>query len=453
MSLWDSLSVIVGIVVGASIFKVPSNVFSNVSSGWGGLGIWLIGGILSLIGALCYAELAVAYPRSGGDYVYLTRAFGRLLGFLFGWARLGGILTGSIGAMAYVVADYAVILAGLSPEWNVWIAVLAISGLTMLNVLGVALGKATQNVLTLAKMLGLAGIVVAGFLLGSETSFEPTLTPGPTTSNFGIALIFVLYAFGGWNDSAYLAAEVRDPRRNIPRALVLGISAITLVYLLVNAGYLIGLGFDRARVSAAPAADVLGLLLGEFGRKAMSLLVMISALGALNGMLFTGSRVHASMGADHRVFAVLGRWNRKSGSPVWALLIEAAVSILLVLVVGTSVGRARIDALIEAVGGNPLPWDTFYGGFQTLVAATAPVFWLFFLLTGVALFVLRFKDHSTERTFSVPLYPFVPLAFCATSAYMLYASIDYAGTLALLALLPVLIGIPVYFCSEQMRRG
>ena len=450
LGLWDAVSIIVGIVVGTAIFKTPQLVFSNVGGPWAAMFVWLLGGVLSLLGAMCYAELATTYPRSGGDYVYLTRAYGSWVGFLFGWAQLAVILTGSIGAMAYAFSDYALPLFDLDEKWGVWFAAGAIAGLTLLNLFGVILGKTTQNVLTVVKVLGVGGLIVAGLFWGGTSSIQaqkPMSGPG-----FGLAMVFVLYAYGGWNDAAFVAAEVRDRRRNIPCALILGTCGITVIYLLTNMAYLFGLGFEGVRSSGEPAADVLQKVLGEGGAKGMRVLVMISALGAANGLIFTGSRIYASLGSDHSVFVALSRWHPRFGVPVWSLLAQAAIALLLTFAVGTSAGRNAVDGVLLAIGFKVgLPWGDYFGGFNTLVAGTAPVFWIFFLLTGLSLFALRAKDPNIERPFRVPLYPFAPIIFCLMSVYMLYSSLDYAKGLALLGIVPLLIGLPLYFISQRMK--
>jgi amino acid transporter len=322
----------------------------------------------------------------------------------------------------------------------------AIAGLTALNLFGVAFGRRIQNALTVAKVLGLLGILVAGVLApgGPPAPAEPV-----GEAAFGFAMILVLYAYGGWNDAAFVAADVRDPRRNIVRVLLLGTGAIVVIYLLVNAAYLAGLGFDGLRQSSAPAADVLAAALGPWGGRVMSALVMISALGAINGMIFTGSRVYASVGEDHRAFAALGRWHPRFGAPVLAFLAQGGVALGLVLAVGTEAGRSLVDTAVGAIGLGALPWDRFGGGFDTLVAATAPVFWVFFLATAVALFVLRRRDAAVERPFRVPLYPWTPLVFCASCLFMLHASVTYAREIALLGVVPLLAGLPVYAWSRR----
>ncbi len=451
LGLWDAISIIIGIVVGTAIFKSPTFVFQNVSGPVQAVGVWLLGAILSLIGALCYAELATTYPKSGGDYHYLTRAYGRPMGFLFGWAQLVAILTGSIGAMAYAFADYGVRLWGLQAGATCTLAVGAIVALSAVNLLGVVAGKVVQNILSVVKVLGLLGIVLAG-LFGATQSTAPSVEP-QSLPDWGLAMVFVLYAYGGWNDAAFVAADVRNRRRNIPLALFLGIGIVSVIYILVILAFLFVLGFDGARNTHTPATDVLEAVLGPWGGKWISLLVMISALGAINGLILTGSRIHASLGADHSLFSWLGRWNSDRAAPIASLVAQAAIAVGLVLAVGSSIGRATIDGMLGIVGLDGLPWDKYYGGFETLVAGTAPVFWGFFLLTGMSLFILRRRDPGRQRPFTVPWYPLPPIVFCCMCLYMLYKALAYAEGLALLGLVPLAIGIPLYGISQYAGRA
>ena len=390
LGMWDAVSIIVGIVVGTAIFRSPSMVFQNVTGPWQALGVWLLGGVLCLFGAVCYAELATTYPRNGGDYEYLSRAFGRWSGFLFGWAQLSVILTGSIGAMAYTFADYAAGLWQRPSGEKVWIAAGAVIALSLLNLLGVLVGKSLQNVLSLAKVVGLLGVVLAGLLCGSSDDVSECCgfaRDGGAGTGTGPGLRAVclrrLERCG--------LRRGRSPRSAAESAPCAdsGTGRDHGDLLAVNAAYLAVLGFDAARSSATPAADVAQLGLGPWGAKAISLLVMVSALGAINGMILAGSRVYATVGEDHPLFGWLGKWSSKGGAPVAALLTQAAIALLLVFGVGTAQGQAAIDRGLAALGLAGLPWEAYFGGFETLVAGTAPVFWAFFLLTGISLFVLR----------------------------------------------------------------
>jgi amino acid transporter len=516
LGLWDAVSIIVGIVIGSTIYKSPQLIMKSVTSPEWGLAAWGIGGVLSLIGALCYAELASTYPRSGGDYVYLSRAFGRWCGFLFGWAQLSVILTSSIAMMGFVFGDYAVKVwsppatvpakevvehykslsdAAKQPElsesekqelaqqlandekilkecstakelWTAALAVTAVLVLALTNSLGVVLGKWTQNFLTLVKIVGLGSIAYAGFQYGQADVFAG-LPEAPKNTSFGFAMIIVLYAYGGWNDAAFVAAEMRS-RRTIIWSLILGVALVTTIYLCVNLAYLRVLGFEAMGNTWTVAADVgekVGPQLGldaTRSSQAISVLVMISALAAINGLTFTGSRVSLTLGKENSLFALMGRWNQRFGSPVWAIVFQAIVSVLMIASVGTPFGRDLIDTVMKQTGGllsthlkfdtglnRGMPWETYFGGFETLLSGTAPVFWGFFLLTGLSLFALRQRDPHIARKFHVPLFPLLPLIFCGMCGYMLYSALDYAKSIALIGAVPLALGVPLYWISRQ----
>jgi amino acid transporter len=447
LSLWDAVSIMVGIIIGATIYETPPLIFSNVGSPWMGVAIWVIAGALCLFGALCYAELASTYPRLGGDYVYLTRAYGSPVGFLYGWAQLAVIQTGSIGMMAYVFADYA---AKLWPQWEgsrVLFALAPVAVLSFLNIMGVVIGKNIQNVLTACKVLGLGGILAAGFGWGhaGQALQSPAVSESP---NLAFALVLVFLAYGGWNDAAFVTAELRNPRRNIPLALILGTAFVTLIYVLVNAAYLVALGFEGARRSRGIAADVLALPLKQLGFRAMCVLVMISALGAINGLTFTSSRIYAALGSDHSIFARLSRWHPRLGSPVWSLLTQAIIALSMIAVVGSTIGQEALNEMFQVFGVGSVSWEG-HGGFETLLKCTAPVFWVFFLLSALSLFVLRAKDRETERPFSVPLFPLIPGIFAATCVFMLYSAINYAGNFGLVGAALLLVGLLLYLLSKR----
>ncbi len=450
LTLWDAVSLIIGIVIGSTIYKTPGVIFSNVSSPWIGLTLWFVCGGLSLVGALCYAELATTYPRSGGEYNYLTRAFGSWAGFLFGWAQLAIIQTGSIGALSYVFAEYATDVFQTSPENAIWFALAAVAGLTLLNMIGIHAGRHTQKALVLAKVMGLVLLIVGGLTSHSEATWavtKPVEGPG-----WPLSMILILYAYGGWNDAAFVTAEVRDRSRNIPRALLLGMGLISTSYILVNLAYLRALGFEGLRMSERPAADALSAALGEHAGRAMSLLVMISALGGLNGLILAVSRVHAAVGADHALFALLGRWSARTKTPVWSLFAQGVVTVLMIAAVGTAFGRNTIDDLFRRTSIPAIPWSRYNGGFQTLVAGSAPIFWLFFLSTGIAYFVLRTADRDRYRPFVAPWFPVCPLLFCGMSAFGLYSSTTYGAPLLPLIAAPFALGLPLFAFSQWLGK-
>ena len=406
LTLLDSTSIIVGIIIGSSIYESTPLIANCVPNAMGFIGVWVLGGVLSLIGALCYAELANAYPTEGGDYVYLTRGFGRKVGFLFAWTQFWIVRPGSVGILAYVFARYANQLfpAGEGPWPLVAYAAGSIVVLSGINLLGVREGKWTQNLLTIIKFLGLAAVVVAGFCFGQPAT-RATVEPATRSWDFGFAMILIFYAYSGWNEMAYVGSEVRDPGKNIFRALVLGTGAVAVLYLLVNLAFLYALGLDGMRNSHAVAADVLKLGGGAWGGRFISVLICVSALGGINGMIFTGARIYYAMGTEHRLYAWLGQWSPRHDTPVRPLLIQAVVTLALVIAFG----------LTEK-------------GFQNSVIFTAPPFWIFLLLVGLAVFVLRYREPNQPRPFHVPLYPLLPIIFCLSNAFMSYKSLTYALT-------------------------
>lgn len=442
LGLGDAVSVIIGIVIGAGIYETAPFILNCVASPGEAMLVWALGGGLSVVGALCYAELATTYPKVGGDYFFQRRAFGPWAGFLFSWSQLTVIMSGSIGLMAFVFADYAVRVCGLPGKDAPWLAGAAVVAISLANLAGLKSGQRTQNVLTALKAVGLLAIVLAGFCW-PQTGTAPA-APAGGGIGFGLALVLVLYTYGGWNDAAFIVAEMKDKRRNIPRALLLGTAGVAVIYLIVNAAYLRGLGFAGARHSKAIAADVLQGPLGSAGAAIMSVLVMISALGALNGLILTGARIYVATGADFPAVGFLGRWHSRWGTPVAALVAQMILTFGLVLLVGHESGRALLSAAMAAAGFGQLAWEG-HGGFDTLLKCTSPVFWVFFFMTGLSLFVLRRKDPGLERPFTVPLYPLLPLVFCGMCAYMCYSAVNYAGVLALVGLGPLVLGLALFW--------
>ncbi|MBI5689734.1 MAG: amino acid permease [Verrucomicrobia bacterium] len=441
LSLWDAVSLIIGIVIGAGIYETAPFILSCVASPGQAMAVWAVGGVLSVVGALCYAELATTYPRLGGDYYFLRRAFGPWAGFVFSWSQLVVIMSGSIGLMAFVFADYAVRLGGFGAGASPWLAAGAVTVISAMNLAGLRSGQRTQNLLTLLKAVGLTAIVVAGFGWSQAPARDVVGTGGGP--GLGLALILVLYTYGGWNDAAFIVAEMKDKQRAIPRALLLGTAGVAVIYLLVNAAYLNGLGFAGARAAKAIAADVLQGPLGTAGAGLMSVLVIISALGAVNGLILTGARIYVGVGADYPVLAPLARWHERRQTPVAAIGAQLGFTLLLIFLVGHEAGRRLLSGVLASLGAGPIAWEG-HGGFDTLLKCTAPVFWMFFLMTGLSLFVLRAKDRGVVRPFAVPLYPLLPLVFCGTCAYMLYSAVNYAGSLSLVGLVPVAAGLVLY---------
>jgi APA family basic amino acid/polyamine antiporter len=426
LSLLDSTSIIVGIIIGSGIYQSSPTIATGAGrlAQWLApllgltasdrqdalaiailIAIWIVGALIALVGAACYAELATAFPQSGGTYVYLSEAFGRSVGFAFVWAEFWIVRPGNIGAMAFVMARYARQL--LPPieladhRLEMLLAVAAILVMCGLNAIGLRSGKWTQNVLSGAKVLGLVAIIVAGISLANQPS--TAAIPAETWKTAGLSLILVMFAYGGWADMSLVAAEVRDPRRNITRALFLGIFAVAVIYLSITFAFLHALGFRGLAASEAVAAEVMQMRLGSGGATIISLLVVVSCLGAMNGTIFTGARVYYALGTHHPAFRWLGRWDATRGIPLRALIAQAIATLALTIAVGY-----------------------FPEGFDRLVVFTTPFFFGFTVLVGVALFVLRSRIVRAESSYRVPFYPLTPVLFILSSGAMVYASVDYA---------------------------
>jgi len=428
LRLWDAIGLIVGIVIGAGIFETPAIVAANAGSSSVALLVWLLGGAFSLIGALCYAELAAAYPHPGGNYFYLQRAFGDRVATLFAWARLAVIQTGSIALLAFVFGDYMSQLWRLGPFSASLYAAIAILILTVLQWIGIRQGIQTQNWLAILQVGGLLLVCVAGLLLAREAGATPP--PNATSDrNIGSMLVFVLLTYGGWNEAVYISAELRNVQRNMARSLFWSLGIITGLYLLVNFAYLNGLGLQGMASSEAVAADMMRQTLGVPGAVLISVIVAVATLCSINATIFTGARTNYALGHDFLPLSFLGRWNNRAAMPTNALWVQTAVAI----------GLVGLGSLTRQ-------------GFETMVNYTAPVFWFFFLLVGISLFILRRKDAAIERPFRVPFYPVTPILFCLICGYMLYSSLVFTGWGALLGVGVLLLGVPLLWLQQRMIR-
>jgi amino acid transporter len=431
LSLFDAVAMIVGLIVGAGIFGTPSIVAGATGSESMLFAAWIAGGVFSIIGALCYAELATAFPSAGGEYHFLQRAFGRSLAFLYGWARMTVIVAGSIAVFAYLFGDYMSRIVNLGAYSSAVWAALVVAVLTTVNYLGIREGKATQNVFTVLEVGGLVLIIVAGLVLAAPVAPAAPAAAGAGQpwymgAGIGSAMVFVLFTYGGWNDAAYISAEVRDRERNMVRALLLAIGLVTLLYVLVNLAYLKGLGYDAMARSNAVAADLLKNVWGTAGEKLIACMIAIAALTSVNGSMIVGARSNYALGRDWPMLGFLGRWDEASGSPRIAMLVQGVIALALV----------GLGAIQNA-------------GFKGLVEYSLPVFWGFFLLVGVALFVLRTREPDAPRPFRVPFYPVVPALFVLMCGYLLYSSLAYHRTHALVGLGVLAVGAVIMLFARK----
>ncbi|MDQ3188602.1 MAG: amino acid permease [Pseudomonadota bacterium] len=433
LSVFDGAMIVVGIVIGAGIFRTPSMVAGVTGSVDWMLIAWVLGGALSLIGALCYAELASAFPNAGGDYHFLTRAYGRDISFFFAWARVAVITTGSIALLAFVFGDYMSRVVSLGPNSSAIYAAMTVLLLTALNVIGLRESSRAQNILTILEVAGLLLVIVAG-LIATAPVAAPVAAAAPSSGIpplFGLAMVFVLLTYGGWNEGAYISAEVKGGPRAIVRTLVIAIIVITLVYVGFVLAVLNGLGFAGMQASKAVGADVMQAAFGPFGAQLIGAIVGIATLTSINATMIVGARTNYALGRDWPQLGFMSRWQGDKNVPLIAFLVQGAIALAL-------------------IGFGALQKD----GFATMVEFTAPVFWFFFLLTGVALFVLRFREPAISRPFKVPLYPILPVIFVATCAYLFYSSVAYAQSkqAVSIALYVMLAGLVVWALLRLTRK-
>jgi APA family basic amino acid/polyamine antiporter len=405
LSVFDAMMITVGIVIGAGIFKTPSMVAGVTGAVDWMLIAWVLGGVLSLVGALCYAELASSFPSAGGDYHFLSRAYGKDLSFFFAWARVAVITTGSIALLAFVFGDYMSRVLSLGPNSSAIYAALTVIVLTAINLLGLRESARAQNILTIIEVSGVVLVAIAGLIATAPAAAPAAAAASPNAipPMFGLAMVFVLLTYGGWNEAAYISAEVKGGPRAIVRTLVLSILVITAVYVAFVLAVLNGLGLEGMKNSKAVGADVMQAAFGPFGAQLIGVIVGVATLTSINATMIVGARTNYALGRDWPLLAFIGQWHGTRHVPVVAFVVQGALALALV-----AFGALQKD------------------GFSAMVEFTAPVFWFFFLLTGVGLFILRFREPHVARPFKVPLYPILPLVFVITCGYLFYSSVTYA---------------------------
>jgi amino acid transporter len=424
LTLFDAVCIAVGIVIGSSIFRSPQDIANATGSVPLYFLAWALGGAISFIGSVCFAELATRYPEHGGAYAYLKRAFGERASFLFAWTEFWLVRPGNVGIVSIVFASALVQALGQEKNWNqLYVTIAVVVGLTVFNLFGLKFGVWGQNFFTSAKVFGLILVVLIGLggaiFQAGETPAVPAAAPvgpqdAPTTmarlAAFWQAMVFVMFAYGGWSDMAMVGAEVRDPRKNLFRALLYSAGAVTAIYLLVNLAYVARLGFDGIRAAESPAQVLIAGVIGDTAGRVMSGLICISCLGSIQGLIFTGARVQYAVGLDHRLFAWLGEWNETTQAPVRALIAQCFAAILL---------------LLAATWGGAGTMGGVMGNFGQMVVFTGVVYWGSLLAVAAAFLILRDRDGELPG-YRTPWFPIMSLLFIATMCAMVYATLRFA---------------------------
>ncbi len=430
LSMFDGMVLVVGMIIGIGIFATPALVAQFAGNSFNYLSLWVLGGALTLVGALCYAELATAFPNAGGEYHFLSQAYGRSVALMFAWARCTVIQTGAIALVAFVYGDYAqsvIPLGTYGPAIHAGIIVVVFTGI---NVAGTAQGKLAQLIFTACDLGALLLLILAGVVVALTTGGAATAAPAASGGAasyglLGLAMVFVLLTYGGWNESAYLSAELRDGKRNIVRVLTISVIAVTVIYFLVAWAYLYVLGYDGLQKSQTVAADVMRRAFGPSGATLLAVFVCGAAISTLNATIFTGARVYYALGRDLPGLKLFGVWDARGENPANAFMLQGVISVALVVL-----GAFSRD------------------GFKTMVEYTSPVFWLFMTLVGISIFVFRLRDPNRVLPYRVPLYPITPIIFIATCLWMLYSSLVYTGVGALVGVAVLVVGTPLLLVNR-----
>ena len=429
LGLFDGTMLVMGGIIGAGIFLNPAIVAQRVGSGVLTVGVWVIGGVIALAGAFCFAELGARRPRAGGGYVYLRDALGTLPAFLYGWTLLLVIATGAIAAVAVTFARYAAVLVGLGERSVVPLAIGAIVILSVINYLGVRPGAVTQNIFTVLKLVALAGIVVLGLTITRIPSTPvsgPVSLPHPSGSSglaaaIGVALIPVLFAYGGWQQTNFVAEEIIEPERTLPRALILGVAGVVLVYVMANIVYVRQLGVQGLADSLAPAADVMTRTVGRHGATFIAAGIAVSTVGFLNLVILVTPRVYQAMARDGVFFRRAAQLHGRYRTPSVAIVFQAAWAILLTL---------------SGTYGQLLDYVVFGD-------------WIFFGLCGATVVVFRYREPNGGRDLSIgfrtPGYPWVPGLFVLAALYVVVSSVLSNPANAAIGSGLILLGLPAFW--------
>jgi APA family basic amino acid/polyamine antiporter len=422
-----STAIVVGTIIGSGIFLVPHNVAMHVGASGSLFAVWVVGGLLSLAGALSLAELGAALPEAGGVYVYLREAYGKGFAFLYGWGMLVVIHSGSVATLAVAFGIYSGTFLPLTPLERKLVATAVVAVLTAVNVFGVRSGSAVQTVFTFAKLAGLA-IIVASAVFARDVpqlaSSLPLPTPRTTVSSFGVALIGVLWAYEGWHMLSFTAGEVKNPARVLPRSFLLGTLLVVLAYLSANLAYLRVLTLSALAQHERVAATAMEILVGPRGRLFVSALILCSIFGALNGTILTGPRAYFAMARDKVFFSSVGRVHPRFKTPALAVLVQGVLSIVL------------------AVSGT-------YEQLYTYVIFSA---WIFYGAAVMAVLVLRRQRPSLERPYRIWGSPFVPIAFALAALAIVANTLVTKPRESGVGLGIILLGLPIYFAWKRKEQ-
>jgi basic amino acid/polyamine antiporter, APA family len=421
LGLFDATMIVMGGIIGSGIFMNPSFVARQVHTPFLVLGAWLLGGLFALAAAFIWAELASVRPDVGGQYAYLREAFHPLVAFVYGWVLLLVIQTGGMAAVAVTFARYFVQLTNLPLSFPI-LAAIVLAMLTVINCLGVRAGGTVQNVLMVLKIVALVGLVVCGLFLGNSAALPEGILDRPASlgllTAFGVALVPVIFSYGGWQTATFVAGEIKEPRRNLPRGLILGVIGVVVLYLASNLVYLRVLGISGLAGSSAPASDAMGSVLGNFGARAIATVIAISTIGFLSQSMLTAPRVYFAMATDGLFFKSVGMVHPRTRAPIVAIALQGLLAIVLAL----------------------------QGDYGAILDYVVSVDVIFFGLTACCIFVFRRRMmENTEGLTRVPGHPFTTIVFIVVCWLIAINTVYQNPRNTLIGVAIMLAGIPAYW--------
>lgn len=427
LSFFTALTIVMGTVIGSGVFFKPEAVYQATETAGLGLAAWVLGGLITICGGLTTAELSAAIPETGGMVVYLRRAYGPLVSYLLGWAQTVVYFPANIAALSIIFATQAINLTGLDSHYTIPIAIAAAVLIIVTNLMGTQQAGRLQSVATVAKMVPLFVIIIFGLLYQGDVQFQllpENLAPTSTISKLGTGLVATLFAYDGWINVGAIAGEMKDPKKDLPKAIIAGLTAVMGIYILINLAYLQVMPAAALGATPTPAADVAHLIFGDAGGKLVTIGILISVFGTINGYTMTGIRVPYAMALNNELpFSnQLKKLNRQQ--------VPANSAILLLLI-----------AVIMI----------FTGQYNQLTDLLIFVIWIFYTLVFVAVFILRKKEPDLVRPYKAPLYPIIPLIAIIGGCFIVVNTLLTQPVNTALGIFLTAIGLPIYFYKQKKK--
>jgi APA family basic amino acid/polyamine antiporter len=425
IGLFDAIAVVIGVVIGSGIFFKASSVFGNAGSPLFGILAWVAGGFITMASALTIAEIATAIPKTGGVFVYLKELYGEKWAFLFGWVQTLVYIPGAAAALAIILATQAAFFVPMTDMQQKILAIIMLFTIMTGNILSTKLGSKIQFISTIGKLVPIFILIIYGLINGTTGSFSSNTVGTATVTGFGAAILGTLWAYDGWIGVGNIAGELKNPKKDLPKAIIIGLLAIITVYVLINLAIISVIPMEKVISSQTPASDAAVVLFGNAGANLISAGILISIFGALNGYLLTGVRIPFAMAQDGLLpfSGYIGKVNERFKTPLNSFILVISLSCIYV----------------------------FTGSFETLTNLVMFVLWIFFTMAVAGIFILRRKYKNIERPYKVPLYPVVPLIGICGGIYILINTLITNTTSAVAGIVMTLIGLPVYMYIKKNR--